>query len=343
MSFKVAIVILPDRIPENIVKCVEAEGAEVTLYTGSKASEEIISVCRDADFIISFQEYFPFTHEVLKQLPKVRFIQTLGIGFDEVDLDVVNEYGIGLNNLRGFCIEELAEHALALIMVCARWIVVLHNRVRAGNTVQPAGEESVRHMSVLKGKTLGTVGFGNSARTLVPKARSFEMRILSYDPYVDEHVFKEMNVEKVSLDKLLEESDFISIHANLTAENRHMFGLEQFKKMKRNAFIINTSRGGFINEQELCTALDAGYIAGAGLDVTEQEPVPVDSPLMKYDNVILTGHNAGTSFESKARASTQPAEEVARVLRGEWPIGLVNPVIKEKYVAKWGPMKEPGT
>ena len=187
---------------------------------------------------------------------------------------------------------------------------------------------------------LGLIGFGLSGRAMVPKAKGFGMRILAYDPYVDRGVAGELKVEKVSLEQLLEEADFISIHANLTSETRHLIGLEEFKKIKRHAFIINTSRGPIIDEPALCTALSEGYIAGAGLDVTDTEPPPIDSPLLKFENVIVTGHNAGTSPEAYIAMWTLPLEQIARVIRREWPIGLVNPEIKEKYIAKWGRMSE---
>jgi D-3-phosphoglycerate dehydrogenase len=342
MSFKVTMVVAQERLPKDLFACIAATGADVSMYKSAGTEDELLSICGDADYIITFQGYFPFTPRVLKGLSKCRFLQTLGIGYDALDVKVANEQGIGIINLQGFCVEELAEHAMALILTSARWIMVLHHRVRIGKTVPPANDEAEHHMSILKGKTLGIIGFGNSGRALVPKARGFEMRILAYDPYVNRGIFKEKKVEPVSLDRLLEESDFISIHANLTPENRHLIGPEQFKKMKRNVFIINTARGGLIDEPALCDTLAHGNIAGAGLDVTDQEPVPLDSPLLKFDNVILTGHNAGTSPESKARAATQPAEELSRVMRGEWPLGLVNPEVKEKFMAKWGRMREPG-
>jgi len=340
MSFKISLVVDPARLPstnpQDLLKCVKATGAEVSMYTSAQTEEELISICHDADYVITFLGFFHFTPRVLRGLPKCRFLQTLSIGYDAIDVKVATEQGIGIVNLRGYCAEELAEHAMALMLACARWIMVLHNRVKMGRRGPPASDEAEQYMSILKGKTLGLIGFGDSGRALVPKAKGFEMRILTYDPYVEKSLCEKLNVNRCSLDKLLEEADFISIHANLTPESRHLIGLEQFKKMKRSAYIINTARGAIIDERALYTALSEGYIAGAGLDVTDPEPVPLDSPLLKFDNVILTGHNAGDSREAKARAATQTAEEVSRVMRGEWPFGLVNPEVKGKYMAKWG-------
>jgi D-3-phosphoglycerate dehydrogenase len=345
MSFKVTLVVpakFPSGNPQDLLKCVRTTGAKVSMYTSVQSEEELISICYDADYIITFLGFFPFTPTVLRGLPKCRFLQTLSIGYDAIDVKVATEQGIGIVNLRGFCAEELAEHAMALMLACARWIVVLHNRVKMGKRVSPASDEAEQHMSILKGKTLGLIGFGNAGRAVVPKAKGFEMRILAYDPYIDESSCEKLNVKKASLDKLLEESDFISIHANLTPENRHLIGLEQIKKMKRSAFIINTARGAIIDEKALYGALSEGYIAGVGLDVTDPEPIAFDSPLLKFDNVILTGHHAGFSPESKAASATQSAEEVSRVMHGEWPFGLVNLEVKEKYIAKWGQQMKEG-
>ncbi len=341
MGFKVVIVSDRVMLSKNLPKNIESTGAELSIYTSGETEDKLISICSDADCIVTPQGRFPFTPKVFQGLPKCKFMITVSIGYDAIDVQAATELGIGIVNLRGFCSEELAEHAMALMLACARLIVTLNNQVKAGQPVFRGIDEAGKHMAILKGKTLGLVGFGNAGRLMVPKARGFEMSILAFDPYVDNNIFKKLDVRQVDLDTLLAKSDFISIHASLTKESRHLIGLEQFKKMKRNAYIVNTSRGGIIDEQALCTALSEGYIAGVGLDVTDPEPVPLNSPLKKFDNVILTGHHAGSSLESSIVWGMQPAEEISRIMRSEWPIGLVNPEVKEKYIAKWGKMKEP--
>ncbi|MFC1901894.1 C-terminal binding protein [Chloroflexota bacterium] len=341
MGFKVAMVVNPVMLAKNMPDSVKGTGAEVSMHTSAETEDELISICRDADCIITHQGFFPFTPKVFQGLPNCRFLITASIGFDALDVKAAAEQGIGVVNLRGFCSEELAEHAMALMLSSARWIVKLHNRAKAGGPIPRPSDEANQYMRILRGKTLGLLGFGNAGRLMVPKGRGFEMDIIAYDPYVGKDVFKEMNVRQVSLDELCQESDFISVHANLTEENRHIMSVEQFKKMKPNAYIVNTARGGIIEEKALMAALDAGYLAGAGLDVTEQEPIPSDSPLFNYENIIVTGHRAGSSPESTIIWGRQPAEEVARIMAGEWPLGLVNPEVKEKFVAKWGEMKEP--
>lgn len=341
MAFKVAIVSDMVMLSKNLPKNVKATGADLTIYTSSDTEDKLISSCQDEDCIITSQGRFPFTPRVFRGLPKCKFLITVSIGYDALDVPAATELGIGIVNLRGFCSEELAEHAMALMLSCSRQTVLLNNRVKAGQPVYRGIDEAGKHMTILKGKTLGLIGFGNAGRLMVPKARGFEMKILAFDPYIDKKIFNKLNVNQVSLDTLLAESDYISVHASLTKESRHLIGLEQFKKMKRNAYIVNTARGGLIDEQALCTALSEGYIAGAGLDVTDPEPVPLDSPLKKFDNIVLTGHHAGSSYESSIVWGTQPAEEVSRMMRNEWPIGLVNPEVKKKYMAKWGKMSEP--
>jgi phosphoglycerate dehydrogenase-like enzyme len=161
---------------------------------------------------------------------------------------------------------------------------------------------------------------------------------LAYDPFIEPHVFEDLGVNSVTLDRLLEESDFVAIHASLNPTSFHLIGLDQLRKMKRTTFIVNTARGAIIDEHSLITALSEECIAGAGLDVTEFEPVQPDNPLLKFENVVFTGHRAGSSRESNVIWGIRPAEEVSRIMRREWPIGLVNPEIKEQYTAKWGSM-----
>jgi D-3-phosphoglycerate dehydrogenase len=342
MVLKVAMVVNPQMLVKDMPENVEKTGAGVSVFYTADTEDELISICSDADCIITHQGFFPFTPKVFRGLPNCKFLITASIGYEALDIPAATEQGIGIVNLPGFCSEELAEHAMSLMMASARFVVQLNNSVKAGGPIPRPAREPEEYMTILRQKTLGLIGFGYAGRLMVPKARGFEMDVLAFDPYVDSDVFEQMKVKQVDLDTLLKNSDFISIHASLTEESRHLIGLDQFRKMKPKAFIVNTSRGGIIDEEALCTAISEKYIAGAGLDVTETEPVPADSPLNKYDNIILTGHRAGSSRECTITWGLQPAEEVVRIIRGEWPFGLVNPEVKEKYVQKWGDMNEPG-
>jgi D-3-phosphoglycerate dehydrogenase / 2-oxoglutarate reductase len=341
MAYRVVLVANPVMLVKELPKNVIATGADLSVYTIANTEEELISLCADADCIITHQSYFPFTPRVFRELPKCKFLLTASIGYDALDVEAATEQGIGIVNLRGFCSEELAEHAMSLMLACARHTVMADGRVKAGKAAPRPTEKEGQHMTILKGKTLGIIGFGLSGRSLVPKARGFEMDIVAYDPYVSKNVFEKYNVKAADLNSLLENSDFISIHASLNATSHHLLGLEQFRKMKRTAFIVNTARGAIIDEPALVSALSDGYIAGAGLDVTEREPLPADTPLTKLNNVVLTGHRAGSSRESNVIWGIRPAEDVSRMMRNEWPIGLVNPEVKERFAAKWGRMSEP--
>jgi D-3-phosphoglycerate dehydrogenase len=335
MGFKVVAILEPWRIPNGFPEKLNALGADFTVKD-CKTDDEKIVVARDADFIITGLRPYPFRRKVLESLGKTKFIETLGIGYEGADLKAATDYGIGILHHRGLCDDELSDHAMALILACSRWIVGLHSRVKAGNPVPAASTEAFQHMSILRSKNLGIIGLGRTGRALVLKAKGFGMRILAYDPYVDESSCNKIGAEKVVFDRLLEEADFISIHTTLNSETRHLIGLEEFRKMKRSAFVINVARGPIINEPDLYKALSEGYIAGAGLDVTDPEPPAPDSPLFKYDKVIVTGHNAGASAESRDKMWSLPIEQVARVIRGEWPLYVVNPEVRERYIAKWG-------
>jgi len=225
---------------------------------------------------------------------------------------------------------------MALLLSLARKLPMVDKAIRAGKTGYVDVTQARGKVFRISGQTLGLVGLGRIPKTLVPKAKSFSLRIIAYDPFIPADVAKEVGVELVDFDRLLEESDYISVHAALTSENEGMFGLEQFQKMKPTAFLINTSRGALVNSEALYTALSEGLIAGAGLDVTEPEPINPDNPLLKLDNAIFTGHSAYYSETSTVEQRKAPVEEIARVLTGEWPQSLVNPEVKEKFTQRWG-------
>jgi len=181
----------------------------------------------------------------------------------------------------------------------------------------------------IDGQTLGLVGLGDIARATARKAQVFGLEIISYDPYVTPWDAKEYKVELVaSLDDLARRSDFVSVHVPLNDETRKLLGAPFFKAMKPTAYFINTCRGPAVDEQALIQALQNGELAGAGLDVFEQEPTPSDNPLLKMDNVIVTPHSAGGSEASRVAAPTQIGQEAARILKGTWPMSLVNPEVR---------------
>jgi D-3-phosphoglycerate dehydrogenase len=339
LSFKLVVTFyVPGIVPtydELLIKL----GAEVG-KAFCTTEDELISACSEADAIIALgikiTPGYVFSPRVIENLNKCRLIALTGIGYDNVDIAAATEKGICVANNPYYCLQEVSDHAMALILACARKLYKLLPDIKTGKwSTQADYLSALKPLHRLSGQTLGLIGFGNIARALVPKARAFGFRIIVYSPHVPDSLFKKFEVESIGLDQLLKESDFVSMHTILTPETRRMMGLEQFKKMKPTAYFINTARGELVDEKALHTALLEGLIAGAGLDVLESEPPGPDNPLVKLNNVLITGHFAYYSEESREELFRWPWEEVARVLQGEWPQGLVNPQVKEKFSAKW--------
>ena len=340
MSLKVVVTFYAPGIVPTYDELLTKLGAEVEkIFCATE--EELISACSEADAAIALgiriTPGYIFSLKVIENLNKCRLIALTGIGYDNVDISAATEKGICVANVPYYCLEEVSDHAMALILACARKFYQLLPDIKSGKwSTQADYLSALKPLYRLSGQTLGLIGFGSIARTLVPKAKAFGFRIIAYAPHVPSILFKTFKVESVELDQLLKESDFVSMHTALTSENKHMMGLEQFKRMKPTAYFINTARGELVDEKALYTALSEGLIAGAGLDVLESEPPGLDNPLLKLSNVLITGHFAYYSEESREELFRWPWEEVARVLQGEWPQGLVNPQVKERFSVKWG-------
>lgn len=308
------------------------------------SDDELIAVARDADAVITTGSIRPVPREVIKNLQRCRLISNTQIGYDSINIEAATERGILVTNVPNYCIEEVSDHAMALLFACARRITQLNGAAKKGQWGLSASRTEIQNqiwpkMSRLKGQTLGLFGFGKVSRALVPKAKGFQLRIIAHDPYVSSEAAQQMGVQMVDWKRLLQESDFLSVHATLTQETVHTLSTEAFKLMKPTACLINTARGGFVDEVALYKALKDKEITMAALDVTDPEPPDPHSPLLAMDNVIITAHSAFFSLTSEAERWHRPIEEVARVMRGEWPSALVNPRVKGEYVARWGPMK----
>ena len=298
--------------------------------------EDLIAVASDADALIARSE--PCTRKVVRRLRSCRLIFTPKVGFENIDVAAATEMGICVANMPGLSADEVSDHAMALLLSLARKLFGLDRTVREGRWKAFHGPEMQaiwQGISRVRGQTLGLIGFGSIARTLAPKAQAFGLRVLAYDPYVPSELMNGLGVLSVDLPELLKQSDYVSVHSVLTQGTRHLLGLAQFRMMKPTAYLINASRGAILDEEALFTALKRGYIAGAGLDVLEVEPIRMDNPLLGLDNVILTGHSAHYSDEVWAEQARRPAEEVARILRGEWPRGWVNPQVEARFLARW--------
>jgi D-3-phosphoglycerate dehydrogenase len=290
----------------------------------TKKPEEFIDAAKDCDALLNTYAG-PITAEVMSKMPKCRIIARYGIGVDTIDLDAATKAGIIVTNNPTYCIEEVAEHTMALLLACARKIAFYDRLVRAGRWEVPPGKPIYR----LVGRTLGLVGFGNIARQVAVRAAAFGMRVLYADPFVKEGQFDAPG-KKAEMDMLLREADFVSLHPPLTPETRKLMNDAAFSRMKPSAFLINCSRGPVVDTEALVRALDAKKIAGCALDTTDPEPLPNPHPLRGRDNVIVAPHAAWYSEQAMAGLQAGAPGEVRRVLSGEWPVNVVNRAVKGK-------------
>ena len=266
----------------------------------------------------------PITADIMARMPNCKIISRYGIGVDTIDLAAATEAGIIVTNNPTYCIEEVAEHTLAMLLTCARKIAFYDRLVRGGEWAVPPGKPMFR----IAGSTVGLIGFGNIARRVARSAASLDMRVLYSDPFVEEGQF-DVPGEKVEFEDLLRKSDYLCVHAPLTPQTRGMVGTEAFSKMKSSAFIINCSRGPIVDTKALVHALDEGQIAGCALDTTDPEPLPMDHALQSRENVIINPHAAWYSEQAMAGLQRGAPSEVRRVLTGQWPVNLVNQAVKE--------------
>jgi len=297
-------------------------GLDVEIVRKSCLTEEaLVETCRDADGIL-VRTAAPVTRSVISRLERCRIVSRYGVGVDNIDIEAATEHGIMVANVPDYCVEEVSDQAAALLLACARRVASRDADVRAGAWDIGAAEPLYR----IAGKVLGLVGYGKIARATHRKLGGFNFaRTLVFDPFVDDDAIREAGGEKVELDVLCAEADFISVHAPLSEATRHMIGEAQFALMKPTTVIVNTSRGGLIDTDALVEALSAGKIRGAGLDVYEEEPPAKDHALLTLKNVVLSDHVSWYSEESQIELQTKAATNVAQALRGEPVPNLLNP------------------
>ena len=296
-------------------------GAEVVLER-SDDPQKIVEVAKDADAMIV--NLAPITAAVISQLEKCKCISRYGVGVDNVDIAAATEKKIAVLNVRNYCNDDVSEHALALMMSCGRKTVLMDRHVRKGEWNIPERIPIYR----MVGKVLGLVGCGAIGKRLVQKASGIGLaETLVYDPFVSTEDIAAMGAKKAELDEVLKASDYISVHAPLMDETRHMIGSEQFKMMKSTAILVNTSRGPLVDTDALYGALKNGEIGAAGIDVFEEEPAPKDCKLFELENVVLTDHAGWYSEESHVELQTLAAKNVALMLKGEAPLYCVNPEV----------------
>ena len=285
-----------------------------------RSEDELIDRCAGADALLV--TYAPITKKVIDHLKKCKVISVYAIGLDMVDVDAATQAGIPVAHVPDYCIEEVCDHAMALLLVLARKILVYHRIVVQDEQWNWRLAQPIHR---LRGRTLGLIGFGKIPKAVAVRAMSFGLRVMAFDPYAADADFKSADVAKAGLEDLLRLSDFVSIHTPLTPETKGLINSARLQLMKPTAVIISTSRGPIVEEEALIRALDEGVIAGAALDVLEIEPPAKDNPLMSKNNVILTPHAGFYSEEAVEELRYTAAKNVRRILTGEKPENLANP------------------
>jgi len=314
---------------------------DVSFVTGMwRTEDEIIKNARDADALIGVVSIHPFSRRVLGALSRCRIIGGIGIGYDTTDLEAATEYGIVVTNVPDYCMDEVSGLAIGLMLSLGHKIPQIDKAVRERQINLTMDRKALVEVAYpifrMREQTLGIIGFGKIGTATALKAKGLGIKVIAYDPYVLGAVMETHGVNPVDLETLLQESDFISLHTPLNQETRNLIGHEEFKKMKPASYFINTARGGCVDQESLIRALREGRIAGAGIDVTVDEPIAATNPLIKMANVILTGHSAFYSVTSELEVYVKPMTQVVMALRGEWPTYAVNPEVKKKWMEKWG-------
>jgi len=317
----VKIVITDHRFPDVEQERRAVDSAGGTLVVGDTTNEEqVTALCRDADGVLTVRA--PITRRVIAAMERCRVIVRYGIGLDTVDIPAATERGIMVANVPDYCLDEVSDHALALLLMLGRQMIPAMFIAREEHWGIPRMPPVRR----LRGQTCGLVGCGRIGSLLAGKVSALGMSVIIRDPYLSEQRAREMGAQLVTFDELLSRANFISLHAPLTNDTRHLFGAAAFGKMNRTAFIINTARGALIDEAALLAALDAGQIAGAGLDVLESETsvTPIRSVLVSHPKMIVTAHTAWLSEQARETLQRRAIEQALACLRGEAPYGLVN-------------------
>ena len=298
-------------------------GAELSVAeTGDE--KELLTLAPMVDGILTCWK--PVRECVIASAKKCQIIARYGIGLDNIDVETATKNGIIVTNVPAYCVDEVSDHAMALLLACARKIPRFNAAIKSGTWDQNIGPQMYR----LREKTLGIVGFGHIGKAIIPKAKAFGLTVKVYSPRTSPASIQRHGAEKVPFQELLKTSNFITIHAPLTTETQHMFSHDEFRAMKSTAFLINTARGGIVNTAALTAALQKGEIAGAGIDVLETEPPEADETLLTLDNVVITPHAAFVSEESIHELEVTAARCVAQVLTGQLPESVVNPSVLKR-------------
>ena len=301
-----------------------AEQSTLVKLPSYSPEAEVLEAARDVDAILA--RTCVISAPIIHAAPRLKIVSRHGVGYDNVDIGACTRHGIAVSITEGSNAESVSEHAFACILAVANRLIPAHASTRVGQW-----ERDEMSGLELHGKTLGIFGLGRIGARTAKHALAFDMEVLACDPYISQREARSAGATLVPSDTLLRQSDFISIHVPLTAETRHMIGSRELELMKPRAILVNTARGGIIDEEALCQALSAGHLYGAALDVFEEEPVRPDHPLLQLDNLICSPHVAGVTAESMLRTSVAAAENILHVLHGEKPSHLVNPEVLKNH------------
>lgn len=272
-----------------------------------RALTETLSGC-----VASIAGSEPYTRKVIESLPELRVIARTGVGFDAIDLEACNDHRVVVTTTPGVNHHSVAEHTIALLMGIARGFPDQDQRVRRGEW------KRIERPRVM-GCTLGIVGLGRIGQAVATRAVGLGMNVVAYEPYPDQSFCEKWNVELVELDELLTRSDYVTLHNPMTPQTRKMMNAQRFARMKRGSVLINTARGALVDEAALCEALRSGQLRAAGLDVFDVEPLPLDSPLLQFNNILLSGHVAGLDIESQRDTLIMASETIIALREGNWP------------------------
>jgi D-3-phosphoglycerate dehydrogenase len=303
-------------------KILDEVGAELVVHQARDDPDRIREICRDADGILV--QYGPLTRAAIRDLERCKIIVSYGIGYDSIDVQAATERGIPVANVPRFCVEEVSDHAIMLLLAVGKKLAFQNQAVKTGRS--PWDYHPIQPVHRVQGRTLGIVGFGKIGRRVAVKAQGLGMRVLACDPYIPHAEAEPYGVPLLPLEEVLQTADYVSFHVPLTEETYHLLDADRMQILKPSCCIVNTSRGKVVDQRALAAAIREGRLAGAGLDVLENEPPKEEDykELLQLDQVTVTPHLAWYSEEAMADLQVQAAEAVAAVFRGEWPDNIVN-------------------
>lgn len=310
-------------------------GLELVEIT-SFEEDDLIEQARSLDGVLTSWGV-RFNRRVLESLERCVIVGVGSVGVDMVDVEAATEAGIVVTNVPDVFIEEVADHTLMLLLAAGRRAKIMDKMVAEGRWWE--GRPLLSEVPRLWGQTLGLLSFGNVATAVARRAKPFGLQVIAHDPYVTELKLTAERVEPVSFEELLQRSDYLSVHAPLNDETRHLLSDAEFAAMKSSAVLINAGRGPIVDEAALCRALERGELAAAGLDVLEKEPPDPDNPLLSMDQVIVSPHVASATTRMRPETRRRAAREVGLALSGRWPMSCVNPTVLPRVpLQRWQPV-----